>query len=605
MKCLLLCATIFFALLFLAPTSGATLPQPSHPAASSGGSVYTYTTPLDSNIEEVAVSPNGEWIAAATDNHYLYVFSPPGGSGGPISPSNPIDLPADAISLAVSNTGPGGNPLVAVAYNGTVAVYNASSPTPWWTYSNFTASGTASVVSLAIDQDGNAVAAVSVVAPPSGTKYYAYAYLNGSGGRQQFWSSYPNADIPADVSMDVDGSRVAVGITFDGQAFVQLFSSTGGEPQNWTPLSQNGDSYTIAWGGVSGNGAAIAEVSESGFSITTSPSEPAAISTLIRASGLSMSYTGCEELVTYGDNAYYYNATDPSTDACNSTRFVSSLWSTWEWNATFSSAVTGALAQDNPSYFVIAVSNQLNWYFAYPAMPDSPKAAYRTISVGGNGTVDSAAISSGGGVSAVGSTYSVGTSGEFTLALDSGVPIPSPLTVTPVALASSPGNSTASEEIKWSAPPVNGFDQIIISVTPLTGGGSISVPIVTSYEQTSVIVGGLGFSANYTVTLTFLSYGGYVKVVSPSQVFETTSAPPLQDPFGMLEYVAIGLLIAGIVAYVILVLRFPKEQEVAPSKSATRAAPPQAVPPRQTMPPNMPPPPPQRMPPPPPNQGVR
>jgi WD40 repeat protein len=524
----------------------------------SGDLTYNYTTPDESDVKDVAISPDGNWIAAATNTKVVYEFSSSSGSGGAISPIATISVPTNVATMAFSEAGPGGSALLAMGVGGKLSVFNVSSSFRYWNYTFAAPTGTtATVESVAISNDGTAIAAVaSVPGSGSASPYYAFAYFKA--GAVYLWNSSVYST-PQDVSMDVDGTRVLVGEdTSSSLAAVELFDPPTEPPTSWEPVSTIGPSYGLVSAKISGDGSSMFEISEQGFSAAevAHPGTTTAMEPISSPSMMSVSYTGCQVLIGMGDSANYYDVSRQGASSCANASFATPIWS-----ATFPSTIYAlSLAASNPSFFVVSWGNELQWFYAYPGMYTGSGVAYRTVTT--EGAIDSAALSSSGNTVAVGSAFQVGGGGEFMLATDVGVPTPGPLSVTATMIQSSPGDVSAKETISWTAPPTESFTQI--NVTIALDGPSGNVPTVSPVifpSPPSVMVSGLSFSTEYTVTVTLVAFGGAARVSSTPVAFMTSGSPPIQDPFVPFEYASIALVIAAVVIGVVLALKLPKREE--------------------------------------------
>jgi WD40 repeat protein len=581
--------TLIVALIAFIPGSAlghAIGPQSARPdVVVSGDAVYNYTTSDSTDIKEVAISPDGSWVAAAgSHDHLVYVFSANGGSGGSITPTTTISLPLDANTMALSESGPGGSPLLVVGWGGNLSVYNVTSSTPYWTYSNFTTTGSATLQSVAISQDGTDIAAVATVPEHQGSApYFVYVYLQ-DGTRINLYDSQDYA-IPSGVSMDVDGSRLVVGQTISAAASILIFQPKGG-PQSWTPTAPFGASYNLANAAISGDGNVMFETSSSGFSVTpeATPTLTTVVSPLQSATFVSASYDGCVALVTQGSTAYYYNATPQTTQqGLANCAYADKGFSTPIWSATFPNAVAAiSLATSNSGYFVVAWGNTVDWYYGYVGMPTN-EIPYRTMQT--IGTIASITLSGNGAVAGVGSAFLVGGGDEFALALDMGVPVPAPLNFQLIPVSSSPGDTSASVTIQWSGVPQVGFTSVQINFITNTPGASMPVnpAPVTSASTTKVTVGGLSFSSNYSVSLTLVTFGGASGVSTQYQSFTTASTPPVLDPFVPFEVASVILIIAAVVMYLLVRRSLPKHeappsqpQAYIPAQRPVQRAPPPA-----------------------------
>ncbi len=586
---------IALALIAFVPTSSAAhsgAPPPVHPAAGSSG-VYNYSTPDSSDIKSVVVSPDGTWIAAATSDRQVLVFSSSGASGSAITPTVTIPLPANAEAMAMSGNTSTGVPLltvgVQVGANGTIFAYNVNSALPVWNFTGFNTNGSATIVGIAISNDGTDVAGVATVTPPSSTghlPYFSYIYLHGRT-MMQWYNETSGNTIGVDVSMTGDGSRIVVGTNYAfSEAKLLFFAGTGGTGPNdvptatWVPPSSIGDPGTIAATEIAGNGVATYETSQDSFDATPGPGVAAVESNLNGANLLSVSEDGCHALVSVGGLAYYYNISTAATGGCNANSFTSSSLHAPLWTGTFSANVVSvAIAANNPDYFVVAWSNEVQWFYAYQGMPQGHGAAYRTLTT--SGPVNEVAYSSSGGSLAVGSRWVAGANQEFTLAQDSGIPQYTPLVITATAVASSPGQTSASEVISWSAPPSLGFDYLQVTFSSGPGNGSIPNSITISTPTTlSQSVGGFAFSTTYTVNVVLVTFGGAEMTHSAATSFTTTSSPPVVDPFEAFEIAAIAVIAAGAVTFVVLRSKLPKHPTAAsPAPAGPRAPPPSSPPP--------------------------
>jgi hypothetical protein len=480
--------------------------------------------------------------------------------------------------MALSDTGPGGSALLVMGVGGKLAVYNVSSSTQNWDY-NFGTSAT--VDSVAISNDGTAIAAVaSIPGVGSYPPYYTFVYFS-DGTRENTWNSSAYST-PVDVSMDIDGTRVIVGEdTSTAAAAVMLFDPPTGAPTTWNPKSTVGNSYDLAGAQISGDGSSMFEISQEGFAATTvaHPDDTTAMEALSSASMFSVSYTGCQVLIGMGTSASYYDVSGQQASSCANASFAQPMW-----QATFQSNIYAlSLAINNPSYFVVAWGSEIQWYYAYSGMPGGDQIAYRTVTT--SGAIDSAALSSTGRVVAVGSAFLVGGGSEFMLAADVGVPPPAALVITATQVQGSSGAANAQETISWSAPPSASFTQINITIA--LDGASGSVPTVNPIVQsspTSYTVSGLSFSTAYTVTVTLVVYGGAGRTTSAAVPFTTAGVPPTQDPFGAFEILSIALIVAAIVMYVVVASRLPKREETPAPTASPRPyyrPPPPSSPPQQ------------------------
>jgi hypothetical protein len=427
-------------LLMVVPTSlsmGATPPREDHTASPhTDNAIYNYTTPDSSDITNVAISPNGDWIAAASNTKSLYVFSSSSGSHGAISPAATIPLAGDVGAMALSNSGPGAKSLLVVGVEGTLWVYNASSSVPWWSFTDFTnitTNVTVTVTSVAISADGTAIVAVASVVPTTLSPYYTFVYFK-DGNLSNTWKS-PAFASPTDVSIDIDGSRAVVGENLNGGGFVELFDPLTAPPTTWSPASTVGPTYGLVDAQISGDGASMYEISTYGFSATTvaHPDETTAEVSLSGASLLSVSYTGCEILIGMGSSANFYDVTGQNVSNCAMADFATPLWSA----AYPSSIYSLSLASNRSRYFVVGWGNELEWYYEYAGMPMCSEVAYRTATT--NGGIESVALSSNGGTVAVGSAFIVGGGNEFILATDTGVPPLTAISIRPSSYTLSTG----------------------------------------------------------------------------------------------------------------------------------------------------------------------
>jgi hypothetical protein len=575
------------ALLMVVPCSSVARANPplvSRPTALPvGDQVFNYTTPDESDVKDVAISPNGNYIAASTNTKDVYEFTSAAGSGGAISPSVTLPLSYNVVTMALSDTSFGGNSLLVMGVGPTLSVYNVTSSSIYWNYTFTSPPGTkATVSSVAISSDGTAIAAIASI-PGSGNAnpFYCFVYFK-DGTLENTWDSVVYAN-PVDVSMDVDGTRVLVGETIASSAIVELFDPPTGSPTAWSPASYVGPSYYLANAQISGDGSSMYEISQQGFAAASvaHPGTTTADEHISSATMMSVSYTGCQILIGMGDSASYYDVSGQGASSCANASYAQPMWS-----GTFQSSIYSlSLAVNNPSYFVVAWGNELQWFYAYPGMPFGTGIAYRTAMT--TGGVDTAALSATGSVVAVGSAFQVGGGDEFMLGEDTGVPTPAAPDVTATQVQGNPGDSTARETLSWSAPSPLSFTQMNITITTSVAGSLIPIlhPI-TSSSPPSYVVTGLSFSTIYTVTVTLVAYGGAVRATSGQVTFTTAGAPPVLDPFGPFEYASIALIIAAIIVYVLLARKLPKHEEhhqsaTPPSTPQPYYRPPPASPPPQ------------------------
>jgi len=443
-------------LLMAVPTSvsaQATPPSGDHPyAPHTGNAIYNYTTADSSDIKKVAISPDGDWIAAASNTKTLYVFSSASGSGGSITPAVTTMLASDVGAMALSNSGPGGSPLLVIGFGAILSVYNVSSSTHWWNFTAFTniLSPSVTVSSVAISNDGTAIAAVASVSNRTIPTFYTFVYFkNGNLSNQWNSSSYSTA---TDVSMDVDGTRAIVGANTNDAASVELFDPLTAPPIQWDPTSTYGPTYGLTDALISGDGASMFAITSEGFSAATvaHPQETTAMAALSDANMLSVSYSGCEVLIGMGTSANFYDASRQNVSNCAMASFATPVWS-----ASYQSTVYSlSLASNHSRYFVVAWGNELQWYYEYTGMPSCSEVAYRTATTIGG--IESVALSSNGGTVAVGSAFIVGGGNEFVLATDVGIPPLTAVTIRPSSYDLSAGetaNFTAIPEITGGACP--------------------------------------------------------------------------------------------------------------------------------------------------------
>lgn len=571
-------------------------PSPAPRSACSTCTWMNYTTnPAD--VVLVASSPDGAYVAAATNDRQVFVFSTNPSLPAPLGT---YTLPAGAgtTTLALSDTSGTGFPLVLVGWAGPAA--GSTGLSAW----NITSSGVFSgapawslnagsfvlphnsfawIRQAVISDNGTAIMVMTgfSFSGSSGTNISYYADNQAPQGPnrcgstpalQYCWGMNFSTDRPVSLSMSVDGTRAVAAV--QGSLPELLIFDTFGQTGLWTAPA-GGEMYA---GAISGNGLMMYMSTSADFYIgnanagTTNKTIPT--SALNTPTQISPSLDGSTFLVSsqIPSQASYYR------------------WSTgtnWSslWTLSFPAATpidNATLSLYDPSYFVISSVSTAQMFYYYAGMPESTSSAYRTIST--VGPLRDLAVSSYRGTLVLGSGYITGGKDEFTLVTDGGIPTPAAPLVVVQPVSPSPGDSSAALQISWTNPGNVPITRTIVSFE-LTPGQSTSgsLPATQSFAgigSSPLTVSGFSFSTNYTVTITVQAYGGASSSTSTPVARSTDNAPAVVDPFLGPEIAAAVLLVVGLLAFVLFRRRgtVPKELQGAgapPSNYPSGPAPPQ------------------------------
>ncbi len=577
------------------PTSSASLlSQATSPTPRSACSNCTWTnyTTNPADVVLVASSPNGAYVAAATNDRRVFVFSTNPSLPAPLG-TYTLPTGAGATTLALSDTSATGSPLVLVGWAGpgagstglsawnitTSGVFTGS---PAWSLNagSFVLphSSLAWIRQAVISDDGSVVMVMTgfSFSGSSGTNISYFAHGQTSCGTssplQYCWGMNFSTDRPVSLSMSVDGTRAVAAV--QGSLPELLIFDAFGQTGIWTAPA-GGEMYT---GAISGNGLMMYMSTSADFYIgnanTGNTNKTIPTSALNTPTQISPSFDGTTFLVSsqIPSQASYYR------------------WSTgtnWSslWTLSFPAATpidNATLSLYDPSYFVISSVSTAQMFYYYPGMPESTSSAYRTIST--VGPLRDLAVSSHRGTLVMGSGYITGGKDEFTLVTDGGIPTPAAPIVVMQAVSPSPGDTSASLQISWTNPgnvPITGT----IVAFELTPGQSTSgsLPATKSFVGTGsspLTVSGFSFGTNYTVTITVQAFGGASSATSTPVARSTDNAPAVVDPFLGPEIAAAVLLVVGLLAFVLFRRRgtVPKELQGAgapPSNYPSGPTPPQ------------------------------
>ncbi|MDE1820645.1 MAG: hypothetical protein KGJ23_01275 [Euryarchaeota archaeon] len=554
---------VLAGLLFSVPSVGAA-PTGSalhHPyvrsATGAVNSWLNYTTGDNSDITQVAVSPDGSYVAAASDDREVFVFS--SASAGPLTPIGTLQLPANtnATSIALTDTAAStGTPLLFVSFAPTTTVagpvktaaeaWNVStsgmfSGNPAWR--DVPTPNSFFWVRQVVASDTGSVAAVLTTYAMSGLQGFDVNYFQTSGSILQ-WKYMKNSSntVPVDLSIDSDGTRVvAAGMISDANP-VLLSMAVNGYIGQYSPTTGAG-AGRLTQGVISPDGTIMFAVTTSGVfpadpdsltqNQTTIPNTIAPTCTQV-----SLSYNGKQVLCAGGTHVEYFN-------------WSSNNWASATWKATFASSVgNGSMARYIPNYFGVSFLNNVDLFYLYPGMAQSSSAYYRAMTT--IGTINDLALSYWRATVAIGSGHIASSGDEFTLATDGGVPTPAAPLVVVTPVTPSPGEGSAKLAVSWYEPNYPPLTSMVLSVSLTPGSsttGSVPAPIALALGSTSYTIGGLSFSTNYTVTLTVAAYGGATSATSSPVARTTASAPAVQDPFVPLEVLAVVLLAGGLVVF--------------------------------------------------------
>lgn len=525
--------------------------------------IDNFSTPDRSGITHIAITPNGQYVAATSSRDHAYLFN-----ANPFSQVAVWSLPGNATSVSMSGSGPSGSPEVLLTVNDSVYLYSVSSANgspPVWIGSGFYGDGKgvkATVVDARFSTDGSAfVVASRFVDPNSSLPGFNVSYFTttSSGATLTFYSVVTGENF-VDISVDQDGSWFIVGAN-DEQGNAQVFVYSGSQGAGgkevsysgeWSPiggLPNPGPANNIHDAVVSQDGSHMFATGVSGMYAATVASHQQLLGNTSNLYGdgvsVSSSANGCEVLVLAGSRVVYLNAS--ASSGCSTFGVA--------WTANFPSSPTSAiLASSTPGYFEVSWStNEVGWYYLYPGMPASYIAAYREMSTASAiGTIAFAADET---TLAVGEAYQVSSSPtELTIAPDAGIPTPLAASVLVTPLVPPVGSSSATISVDWSVPGViAGFTGVTLSVEPLApGSGNTILPLTFSTASPGPqTVTGLSFSTNYTITVTLSAFDGVRTSTSTPVVVQTDAPPAAADPFTLLEFGSIALVAAGLVAYVV------------------------------------------------------
>lgn len=531
----------------------------------------------------MALSPDGLTAAAVTTSAQVHVFNGPFGAS--LSPAENWSFHGvNASSVAISNSGPepGGGALVAMGLGSTLSVYPADSKIPYFNYSAWNVPGispTYFVRDVAISDDGTVVTAL-VTTQASGLSGFEFAYFHD--GSLTYALNYTNTE-PISLSMDTDGSWAIVGAQ-GAESTIYVFSSTGFSGEWYPSAPENGPAEDLTDVAIAGDGNYMYEVGVSGiFEARVSPITQIGYNTNASAGlqtlkSVATSFNGTQVIGGLAYGADYWNLSAPGASLAQPV-----------WSATYQNPVVNVtIAAGAPNYFTVSDSttNTLSWFYLYPNMPSGggagAQAYYRQITA--TGAIHSVAQSYDEQTTVMGSAYDEqGTNEEFILAEDGGIQGPSQPVVSVEPITPSPGDTTASLNITWSAPGTDsGVTSIKVAVNltnPSQGGNLFAGPVTLGAGATYYLAKGLSFSTNYTVTVTFQAYGGARNTPSVAEVVKTAGAPPVQDPFLLLEITALGLLIVGVIVAVLANVKDRKPASDRPSRRKMAEQPAEQLPP--------------------------
>lgn len=564
----LLALTLLLPLLLSSTSSASTaasIPDGApaiHPAVTTP-SLDNYTTPDGSGISHLATTPNGEYVTATSSLDHAYLFS--------TTPWNLISswpLPGNASSVSMSGTGPAGVPEILITVNNSVYLYTISSPSnapPLWTAQGFLGDNShvkAFVTNAQFSEDGNAFVVIGHFTDPNSSLpgfNVSYFTTTASGANLHFYNVETGESLVS-VSMDQDGSWFVVGSNDEnGNSQIFVYSGnqgSGGQSAGytgvWDPLGGSpnpGPATSLRDAVVSADGSHMFAIGVSGFYAATVASHQQEYSNTSNyfsdGESISASASGCEVLTLSSSRVNYLNASGSS--GCSSFGVT--------WSATFPSAPTSAiLAEDSPGYFEVSWStDQVGWFYLYPGMPQSYSAAYRQLST--SSTIQTVTFSANEATLAIGQAYQLSSSPvELTMAPDTGIPTPTTAVVSATSIAPSVGASTAGISVDWTvASEIPGFTGLTLNIAPLTpgSGNPVAPQSFSSASPGPLSIGGLSFSTNYSVTVTISAFAGARTSTSTVVVVQTASPPEASDPFQLLEYGAIGVVVAGVVVFVI------------------------------------------------------
>lgn len=600
--------TVALTVVFLAsfPASGtssgaphvAVAPRP----ASLGNGVVNYNVPGDVDVDDVATSPDGTFVAGITSGAQVLVFS--NSTSGTPAPIATFNVPGSIEASSIAISGPqltGGPHFIVIGYGNDVAAYNLTlgagnvdlnSVHPVWAITDFDtlfglppSAGKVFVHQVVVSNNGEYIAVMGSFSIESADEVlitYAQNFVT------VFGSSYYGR--PVNMAIDSGGDWLVAGMTINGADSVMVFETgaTPGWQGNYTTFVSSGINGGLLLDvAISGSGDLCYGVTYGGVWIINTATRTengtplsSAEVPLTTNSQVSASYSGDQVLISglgpagsSPGGAYYFN-------------YSAKNW-TEVWSGSFSDPVANAtLAATNPDYFAVSTGTNIYWYYYYPGIPSSSTVYYRNATT--EGPIHEMALSNNHDTAVVGSGYingeETGNGGEFTVASDGGIPSPNAPSVSLLIVPSSAGASSASLTVQWvetGTAPISA-NLLWINLSSVSPSGLLpAVPIFPDLGTFSYTINGLSFATTYCVWIEAQAYGGASSASSSVVCAKTAAVPQSVDPVASLEIGAVGTLSIGVVGFVALTLLTArrKKDRLEPTPMGSGSPPPVYPPP--------------------------
>lgn len=577
-----LAMTLVLSLLAAMPAQAAALAPPTvvpaHPAALGDG-LANYDVPGDQDVAQVAVSPDGEFVAGITTGGTVLAFT--NSTSVNPSPIASLTLPdgTDASTVAISSQQSNGGPhVMVVGFGSEVVAYNLSatsgdvtltlpgsaggsgSEKPVWAITDW--AGLINLPTLATDpfvhqvviSDNATWVGVMAAFHDVSVNDVLITYAENFGATYENLSYYYGT--PVNLGIATGGGLMDAGINTVGDSMeIIVFQGTSGNVGTFNAFVNAGEMLSD---GISGNGALCYAVTYGGIyiinrgTLTTNatsygPTIPATNISITSGTDVAPSYWGTSILIggAGSPDAYYYN-------------YSSKVWSD-EWHGTFNDNLYNvSLASRAPDYFLVSSGLNVYWFYYYAGMSQDPaNSAYRNATTFGE--IHETALSDYHDTAVIGSSYVNGESapgaGELSIASDGGLPDPATPAVSVEVLSPSPGAPSAGLSVDWSETGTAPISEVVLFAKLATpNANSISPPGVSPLTGSPYDLNGLSFSTSYCVSVEVWAYGGETHANSSWVCATTAGQPQSVDPVVPFEVASASVLGIGVVGLVALVL---------------------------------------------------
>ncbi len=523
---------------------------------------WNYSTGI-ANVEDVAVSGNGGYVAAVSSANDLYLFNTSSNT-----PEAIWQLPAGGFnvgSLAISAASPtlngkvGTSSYVLVGVGGNVYAYAYPNATPLWNYSP--------VHEIQAKDIGYTVQSIraSVIAVTFGAQYvaaaFSYTATNATSGVSDYgvWLSYLNGISSGEVwnwsqesgtgtqmattglSITPDGTYMVFSFNDGISSYMNIYKYSGSPPplvQQITTSPVTAVSQAI----ISPDGSTMFQVGGDGYWIYDASNRNIlgyndtqdTPGTVFGGSSLvAASYNGSRFVVDAGGNNLYgfnYSSATPPAG------YDQPIWEIPTGNYPLISLQLNPNDASYGVYVTTSSSSSSLGYFYAPGDVGLQPVPYRTVQL--PSTALSASSSTTLSVTAVGMSSRGGSAvSELEVVFDYGPQAP------PAVSLSISQVTYDSFLVSWTPSTlvdISGFPQINLALTPADGPNASAV--IVYGNQLPIL--GLHADTTYTIELIVTTWWGlYLETVSATVTTFPAPAPP--DPFAWSYAIFAGLLSAG------------------------------------------------------------